>query len=72
LATRRIASGHGHPAVYACTTVEREMERDEEWYAKMEEDFEEDWPLVRHAIWRLEDQHGIYIADVHPRNFKCR
>lgn len=57
---------------FASAVIECEIERDEEWYAKMAEDFEDDWSLVRHALWRLEDEHGIYIADVHPRNFKCR
>ncbi len=57
---------------FASALIEREINRDEEWHAKMAEDFEDDWPLVRHALWRLQDEHGISIADVHPRNFKCR
>ncbi|MBS0206755.1 MAG: hypothetical protein JSS49_28095 [Planctomycetes bacterium] len=57
---------------FASALIEREIERDEEWMAKMVDDFEDDWPLVRHALWRLEDEHGIYSADIHPRNFKCR
>lgn len=57
---------------FASAAIERPIERGDEWHAKMADDFEDDWPLVRHAIWRLEDEHGIYIADVHPRNFKCR
>ncbi len=56
---------------FASAAIERPIERGDEWHAKMADDFEDDWPLVRHAIWRLEDEHGIYIADVHPRNFKC-
>ncbi len=43
----------------------------EEWLRAKKEEFEDDWPTVKRALWKFESI-GVYLNDVAPRNVCCR
>lgn len=42
------------------------------WYARKEEEFEDDWPRAEAIYQHLIDQYGIYYLDLAPRNLRFR
>ena len=43
----------------------------EQWLIEKKDEFENDWPRVKRALGKFEAL-GIYLADVAPRNVRCR
>lgn len=43
----------------------------EEWEREKEEQFEDDWPIVRSVMAEFEC-YGIYLSDLHPGNIRFR
>lgn len=52
-------------------TIDRPIDRDEDWLAATMERFGADWEIVKIAIMELEE-HGVYLSDIHPGNIRCR
>lgn len=53
------------------TPPQFEAEIMEEARREQKENFEDDWPRVKRALRKLESI-GVYLADVHPGNVRCR
>lgn len=43
----------------------------EEWESEKEEQFEDDWPVVRSVMAEFES-YGIFLCDLHPGNIRLR